>query len=342
MSLLFLDSFDDRTPPGGNDTVVGLKYSANNPTGGVAAVSSMRTGKGVTLYNDARLRMDFSSRATYLCGWAIRAAAPASAAKFWQLMDSGADQVYLRCNTDLTISLVNGSGAAMTTSSSAQKLSPSVIQYIEVLVTVHNTAGAYTVKVDGVTWLSATGVNTRNTANNTANQVQLAWSVVSSGSMDVDDYYIADDAGSINNTFLGPVKIECLRPNAVGNTTQLSPTGAANNWDCVNDTTPDDDSTYVADGTVGHKDTYGMTDLAQTAGTVCGVQSLLRARKDDLSTRQICAVYRSGGNDYDGSTVTLASGYADYLEVKEANPDTTNPWTIAEVNAAEMGLKIVA
>ncbi len=39
--------------------------------------------------------------------------------------------------------------------------------------------------------------------------------------------------------------IETLRPNAAGDETQFAPYGAANNWQCVDEASADDDTTYV-------------------------------------------------------------------------------------------------
>jgi hypothetical protein len=43
----------------------------------------------------------------------------------------------------------------------------------------------------------------------------------------------------------------------------------------------------------------------------------------------------------DGTTVVLGASYAYYREITEINPLTSSAWTIADVNGAEFGVKLV-
>jgi len=62
---------------------------------------------------------------------------------------------------------------------------------------------------------------------------------------------------------------ETLRPEADGDLTNLTPVGAANNWDCVKDVNPDDDTTRVetSDTVAWIKDLYEIKDHTES-GTI--------------------------------------------------------------------------
>ena len=335
MSLLFLDSFDDRTSNMGN------KYTSSSSSATFLS-SGGRTGNAVLMNSGpAFMQKSFSARATFVAGFALEMGSLTTAARLIEYLDGATSQIYVQQNAGSTLSVVRGDGTVLGTTVSSSLLSTSVYHYLEFKATIHNTAGSFELRVDGVNVSSASGVNTRNSTNNQATDVKLQWSSASS-SMFADDFYIADTAGAVNNDFLGAIKIECKFPSATGTTTQLTPTGAASNWDCVNDTNPDDDTTYVASATVGQLDTYAMQDMTATAGTIVGVQTGLRARKDDASVRQIAPEIRHAGTNYDGTAVTLTTSYANYYQVYETNPGTSVAWTISDINNMEAGVKIIA
>ena len=62
-----------------------------------------------------------------------------------------------------------------------------------------------------------------------------------------------------------------LRPNAEGNATYLEAVGVSNNYDCVNDVTPDGASTYVKNEATGaSRDTYDLPNPSES-GTINSV-----------------------------------------------------------------------
>ncbi len=155
-----------------------------------------------------------------------------------------------------------------------------------------------------------------------------------------DDMYFLDNAGTLNNTFLGDVRVETLMPTGVGNQSDWTRNGGAANWDRVDEIPPDGDTTYNAASVVGDVDTYVFADPTPSSGTVFGLQTNLTTRKTDAGVRTTKAVTRVGGTDYDGAaTAALATGYSVYTEIQEQDP-TAVDWTLASVAAAEFGVKV--
>ena len=56
---------------------------------------------------------------------------------------------------------------------------------------------------------------------------------------------------------------------------------------------------------------------------------------------QIKAVLRINGTDYEGSTITLSSGTLQCRTIFDESPDTDDAWTKNEIEAIEVGVKLV-
>jgi len=157
----------------------------------------------------------------------------------------------------------------------------------------------------------------------------------------VMDFYACSDTGSDNKGFLGDIRVQAILPSGAGNSTQMTPS-AGSNYQCVDEAAPNDDTDYVSETTAGEKDTYAFGNLTPTSGTVKGTQILISARKDDAGTRTIAPVYRPVSTDYDGTTVSIGNSYDYVRQVKDVSPATSVAWTIAEINGAEFGVKLVS
>ena len=157
-----------------------------------------------------------------------------------------------------------------------------------------------------------------------------------------DDYYVCDGTGSVNNDFLGDVRVETLKPNGSGSYTQWSRGGtdSGTNWGQVDEDLADD-ADYVTTSGAGNKDLYSMSDLSTSiGGTVLGVQVNFRAKKSDSGTRGVCPVFMSGASEADGTTFgTIATDWMWFHDIREDKPGGTG-WTIGEVNSMEAGVKV--
>jgi len=215
--------------------------------------------------------------------------------------------------------------------------------YIELKVAVHNTNGSYELKINGVTVLSATGIDTRSGAtNNFCNRVRFR----SSGSTSIgnenqfDDIYILDTTGSTNNDFLGDRKVVTLFPSDNGSQNDFTTSsGGTDNYALVNDL-PIDDSTYVESSTAGHRELYQFQDLVSVQ-TINGAQQNVVARKTDVPDFNLELIVKSDDTvDESEPQVVNSPSYDNYYRVLENDPDTLGPWTPAKLDAAEFGFDI--
>jgi len=186
---------------------------------------------------------------------------------------------------------------------------------LEYRIKVDNAAGIGTFRVDGVEVLDFSG-DTQDTAN--AN--------------------IQHTTGSKNNSWIGRGGIYGLFPEGAGNYTQWTPSAGAN-YECVDEVPPNDDTDYVADDTVGHKDTYEMEDLVPTDGGITAVQWIARAKLSAAGSGNFQRLLRYSGVDYNGSDLAVDTSYKYFQEIFDQCPDATD-WSIAKVNALEAGVEI--
>lgn len=345
MALRLADSFDHYATADINQK---WPSSAGSPTIGA---SGRRGTNAIRLPNTSAtassVQVTFDSQPTWIVGVALninQALHVSSAVQLCALLDAGTQQCELRINPDFTLS-VTRNGTVLGTSVSA--LGTNSFNYIEFKVTIDDSSGAYDVHVNGASVLSASNVDTKNTANASANIVRVGTSgitLAASSTVAVDDLYICDGTGSVNNDFLGDVRVDCYLPNGNGNSSQLtgSDGNSTDNYQLVDETSQNGDSDYVQSSTVSNKDTYTFADMSHTPTSIFGTQLNMIAKKDDSGTRAICAVCRSGGTDYDGDTQVLSTSYVDYRQIREVDPDTSSAWTRTDLNSAEFGVKVAA
>lgn len=341
MALIFCDSFDhyaaaDYLSKWTLDGTQGLALTAAAGRNGTAAA--------VFTHGFAYLQKNFAAgMATVIVGMAAKTLSPTDTNNRLISFYDGSN-LHVDLRTDATGHLVatrNGT----TLGTGTKILATSVFYYIEMKVTIDDTAGVVVVKVDGVTDINLSSQDTRNAGNASVDAVRLNGGSVNQNATTwyIDDLYICDTSGSTNNDFLGDVRVEAILPNGDGTTSNLvgSDGNSVNNSLLVDEAAPNGDTDYVESSTVNDKDTYAYGNLTSTSGTVFGVQVLPYARKTDAGTRSIVSVARVSATEVDSATKTLSTSYQYLPDIRETKPGG-GAWTISDVNSAEFGVKVTA
>lgn len=214
---------------------------------------------------------------------------------------------------------------------------PDTFYYVEVSATIHDTAGRVIVRLNGnpIPVIDFTG-DTKNAGTaSTIDAIKLENIGGITGRW--DDIYVCDGLGSVNNDFLGDVRVLPVVPVAPGASTGLTSSGGANH--AAVDEMPYSATDYVA-GSSG-KDTYTAADLPAGIATVHGVQISAVAKKTDAGAMSLRPILRSGGVDYPGSSVPLNLTDSVVSGVYQVDPATGLPWGVAAVNAMEIGAEVV-
>ena len=141
---------------------------------------------------------------------------------------------------------------------------------------------------------------------------------------------------------------EILRPNAGGTYTGLCYFDGAyhagdvdKNYQQVDEVVPDDLSTYVYNPCLfpeDHEDTYNLP--AHVGGGIIHhvkVYSRVRARWFIESGKCKIAIYTQAALHY-GPEVAIDRNWLDITMQWNTNPATGNPWTLAEIDALEIGM----
>ena len=352
MALLFIDGFDhyataDLTAKWSSlgGTVV---VSAGNGRHGSNAVRL--TTSGATLQKACG-----TANTTVVVGMAVRSPlTQGTNATFLFLRDSAGTRDHLLLTAGSSGAMVvyrggntltagsNFSGTVLGTTSSG--LSANTYAYVELqAVLASGTGGSVTVRLNGVSVLTVTGITTQNT-NGAAgwSGIGLASSVDGSGQYDVDDLYVLDGSGAAPwNTFLGDCRVDARYPTGAGATTGWTPSTGAN-WSCVDETAPNGDTDYVSAATSGLTDTYVTQDAVVIGAPIYGVQHALSMKKSDTGTCTVAPVIRVSGVDYPGADLAPSTAYGYGLQIAQTNPATAAQWTEAGFNAAEFGMKRTA
>jgi hypothetical protein len=221
----------------------------------------------------------------------------------------------------------------------------------ELKVTIDPAAGAYELKVNGVSEVSATGVNTADTAAADADQFIFS---VDNGirSMRLDHVIVADDTGANVNDFFGQCLVVELLPNGEGDDLDWTPSTGTTHYSLVNEAMPSgivlttEDAKRVTSETATDVDRWHMGNLATlgvpSGATILGMSVETCAAMEASGTRDLRPVFKdTTAATAEGTSFSVTSTAFDtFVEIWEVNPATSAAWTVATVDAGQFGVKV--
>lgn len=263
----------------------------------------------------------------------------------FSFLDGSTIQVDMRIRPDGHI-VVTRNSTVLWTSDVALPFGES--HYLEFKAKIHSSTGYIYVRMDGTQIIGQTGLNTQATGSAQIGALRLGhnYNPPNAGTLSygyyLDDLILLDTTGTYNKDFIGDHHLGVIVPDGVGDSTVLSLVGAATNWQAVNEVPPST-SQYVESNNPGDYDLYTYQDIDPTAGTIAFVSVWPYANKEDGGPRSLRVEVESGATTTDnGTDLPLSTGNAYLPIVFEVDPDTTNPWDIAGVDAAQFGPKVAA
>lgn len=259
------------------------------------------------------------------------------------IFGGGADTVGFKIDPNTGVGSLTG-GAAGTVSSAGSTFTTVAWQYVEFRVKFHATLGEFEIKRDGVQVALGTGLDTLN--GQTLGGASLR--INASASLQfhhIDDLYILDTLGTVNNDFLGDNRITALHTTANGNDNDFTAFPTSANWQAVDEAIHDQNTTYVESGLVGAKDDYTNQTFAAKAvstGTINGVQVVNASLKTDAGTMKYKDEMVIATVRYDnGTEVTSTSGaYKMSTFIRDTDPSDSAAWTESKVEAVGSGFTI--
>jgi len=232
---------------------------------------------------------------------------------------------------------VPGSGTSLGATSSPVVVA-SAYQHIEAVVLFSQTVGTVEVRVNGVTVLSVSGVDTCNTALTECSQVYIggaANGTQTDKTHYIDDLFCYDNTSSYNNTFIGDRRVLTLFPDANTATADWTAVGAATGYECIDEASPDDDTTYITAATVGLVSQFGLQNLPGGISVINAVVMVERARKTEAGTANTQVSVVSGASTTAGADKALTEIYTYRQDVFQIDPASAAPFTPSEVDALQ-------
>jgi len=338
MALLFMDSFDhyatadilEKWTAHTSATIV-AGAGRNSTAGYRGSAASRNISKGLntsstTIILAAAVKLGALNQAFFNIGEATVTHLVAFAAA------DGAIQIW-RPTVGGWISTGTGGGATMIATSVPGLLSVGVYGHLQVKVVIDDTAGSVDVRLNDAAVVTGSSLDTRNAGSGLGNLIYIG------GQHDIDDVWVCDGTGPAPwNTFLGDCRVDARYPTAAGATTGWAPSAGAN-WQCVDETAPNDDTDYTVAAAAGVTDTFTVQDAPVAGAAIYGVQLNLSAKKTDAGAASIAAVIRHSGVDYVGADLNPSTVYAVHQHIAATNPGTAAQWTDAGFNAAEFGYR---
>lgn len=280
-----------------------------------------------------------STATQFVMGAAFKFTAYGVTQRFMAVRESdNTQQLGVGINADGTLYVARGSTGI--SSSTALALSLGVWYFIELKGTIHDSTGSYELRVNNVTLLSGSGVDTRNGGTGNWTQAILGGGSSSGTDFYVDDFYVNDLGGSFNNDFLGDVRVDTKYVTAEGNSSAWTPSTGTNNAALIDETSPNGDTDYVSASAASTKDTY-THGAAAVAADVLAVQLNMYCTKTDAGGATLRAITRHGTTDYNGTTQAPGVGYSYLREVLNTNPGTGAFFTQSGFDNAEFGFERV-
>ena len=281
----------------------------------------------------------FDNQPTWIVGFAFMLQTGSDTNDLLGLWDGATIQISLRIDTNLKLRIYRGT--TQLGISTNPVCTVGTWYHCQLKGTIDNVSGSYEARINNVPVLSASGVDTQNTANAYANRVSFK-APGASKYIKFDDVWMNDATGSRNNSFSGDEKIEARLANGNGATRNWLRSSGADDYSLINEVPADDDTGYLYSDAAAQLFTCPFQDLT-SVGAIHAVQVLGCFRKDEAGTVIVAPVVRPTATDYVGNDVSAPSAY-DYslCQIYEVNPETGNPFTAAEFNASEFGAKRTA
>jgi hypothetical protein len=234
----------------------------------------------------------------------------------------------------------------VTTLATSVEISAGAWHFIELKATIRTGVnGSYELVVDGVSLLSASGINTANTAADGASVMQFNWG--GGAGTGFDDIYVCDGSGGIHDDFLGDKVVLGILPTADGAATDWVPSTGTDHFAMVDDlaSTPVD-SDYNQSNVDGDIDLYEFGNLTEMAtdGTLDAVVVFPSIAMLSTGSREVkVRVRASGGSTADSDTITVSSKTIRTFAVPfDQDPVAVAAWTKAVLDGDQIGVHNIA
>jgi len=240
-------------------------------------------------------------------------------------------------NTNGSISLRRGTTVLATSAASLIALNTKYT--IECHVKPRNSAGMFTVKIDGVQVVTSGSMDTTDNAESSGgfklcmpnNTNCLGW---------WDDVAVNSVAGDANNTWIGKMQLFPLYVKGAGDVTQLSRGGLdlLANYAQVRDS--DYHGITFLQGDENEYDLYTVDQIDLPAGATINNVIVQITGKSTSGMGLVAPMIKAADTESQGSDITLPAAAVLRQQAWEVNPKTSVAWVEADISTLQIGAKI--
>jgi len=339
MALLWVEGFEHFGTTGAPTPDIDRKYPTVNRTANMAGIETGRMSRALntsTTSNPYFQTPNLGTISEIIIGFAFKFSAFAHGAIVMYIIEGNA-ALGLNLSMFASNKLVLRRGTTILAASTVS-LRPGAYHYIELKMTVHDTTGSATLKINGVEQFALTNIDTKVGATTTAQGARF-YGNSTVQAYTYDDIYICDTTGSVNNDFLGSIRVDGILPDGAGDDTDWTPSAGAN-YAAVDENPQDDDTTYVEDSTSTNRDLYNYASMAGV-DVIKGLQMNSTGRETDETNYTLKQPCKSSTTlSTDAGVVLNTQSYITKTRILEQDPHTSVAWIEAGVNAAQFGVEV--
>lgn len=246
--------------------------------------------------------------------------------------------LFVTSTGSIDVRQTSGSGTILG-SSSGPVIQAGSYQHIAMFATCHGSTGTIEVRVDGVTVINVSGVNTA--PSGTVNFAQMSGDNLSStsGIVDVDDFWCWNNLGTANNDFSGNVRVRRLNPDQDTAATDWVRNTGSTDFSAINQTAPDSDTTYIEAANLNDISEFDFENTPAEVSAILAAQTYVMMKKTDAGDSNVQVSLVSGASEVNGADRPITTAYAYWTDIFEVDPDTGTAWTKAAIDAAKMKLE---
>jgi len=197
-------------------------------------------------------------------------------------------------------------------------------------------SGIFELKVEGVNAASYSG----DTLITYSSMDGILWNnQVSQLVTYVDDLALNDITGVVDNSWCGDGRVGLLKTNANGDNIDFVPS-AGSNYENVDDIPNDGDTTYNQGLVSGEYDLYNLEASGLSNVSILRGWIEARVRKMRASSETVLLGLKTDGTEYWNDSHDLQTNYSSIRRDHTINPKTGSPWTVADLDALQIGMKV--
>lgn len=211
--------------------------------------------------------------------------------------------------------------------------------YIEYCIMIDNSTGTFQTKINGIPDISFFG-DTQASSESIIHYFRLR-EPQAGVSAYFDDIVVNSPAGDKNNSWPGVIRLHPIRPNAMGDVTQLTQGGTtgSSNYGQVDDE-PLNTADYIYGYTVNNYDLYNLQDPTLPANVQIKNVIVNNVAALESGSGNLAGMIKSGGAEAQGSDHSLSISYENIQDVFPVDPSITGTWSASAMTNLQIGPKI--